>query len=464
MKTKNFDIAIYGAGPAAIFLVNKLSKLKLKIALIEKGDQYKIVNRSPIDKVYGPFTFNKNNNLEFGSSFFGTAAYWQKKGVGGKFGKFDENDILDKWPINFSKLNEKYEDIIKEISNIHSIKNDFLELDDYGYFEVLKKNFKVIHTSGSLSYNFKKIIDNYKRKILSSKNISYLENCELIDFEYSFEKKKILNSKCRYKNNEIIKVESKAHILSLGCLENNRLLLNVFKNQKKYLNQYNFGKKIMFHPNITLGKYKYDNFIFINRLTKKNDNKKKILTFKEKNFKNKKDLNSAINFSINEYRSKNKYYNLFYKFFKFTNEINVFLNFEHLPYDKSSLSLSTKIDENGLNKINIFSSISDENIQLVKEKYSFYVSELKKINLGNGLFFNNNFEINFETNNHHHGGLIFSNSNSPVNPDFTLKNFDNLYINGSSIFPTSSVYGPTFTIIACSYILYDNLCKRLNFK
>ena len=127
MKIKNFDITIYGAGPASIFLVNKLSNLKLDIALIERGNQNQISNKSFIDKVNGPFVFYKNNNLETASSFFGTAAYWGEKSVGGKLQKFEETDILDKWPISFSYLNEKYNEIIKEIANIHNIDNDFLK-------------------------------------------------------------------------------------------------------------------------------------------------------------------------------------------------------------------------------------------------------------------------------------------------------------------------------------------------
>ena len=50
----------------------------------------------------------------------------------------------------------------------------------------------------------------------------------------------------------------------------------------------------------------------------------------------------------------------------------------------------------------------------------------------------------------------------PVNEDFTLKDFNNLYINGSSLFPSSSIYGPTFTIIACSLMLSDIITKKLD--
>ena len=47
--------------------------------------------------------------------------------------------------------------------------------------------------------------------------------------------------------------------------------------------------------------------------------------------------------------------------------------------------------------------------------------------------------------------------------DMNCKVFDlsNLYISGSSVFPTSSVVNPTFTIIALSLRLGDYLKRRL---
>ena len=72
------------------------------------------------------------------------------------------------------------------------------------------------------------------------------------------------------------------------------------------------------------------------------------------------------------------------------------------------------------------------------------------------------FLINFETNNHHHGGLTFGNSSTnPVNKNLQFKTLKNLYVNGSSIFPNSSIYNPTFTIIAFANRLSNFIYKKV---
>ena len=66
----------------------------------------------------------------------------------------------------------------------------------------------------------------------------------------------------------------------------------------------------------------------------------------------------------------------------------------------------------------------------------------KKINLT---------DIKFETNNHHHGGTLIGSNNyskNPLNNDLRHKKIKNLFVLGSSVFPSSSVYNPTLTIIA----------------
>ena len=61
--------------------------------------------------------------------------------------------------------------------------------------------------------------------------------------------------------------------------------------------------------------------------------------------------------------------------------------------------------------------------------------------------------INFETNNHHMGGLYIGREKSPVDQNFRLRGFNNLYITGSGLLEKSGLSGPTLTIIALSHIL-----------
>ena len=67
------------------FLISKLLKQDLKVALIEKSDLNNITEFNSIDETYGPFKFYKNNNRERVGAFLGTTSLWKQPGVGGKF-------------------------------------------------------------------------------------------------------------------------------------------------------------------------------------------------------------------------------------------------------------------------------------------------------------------------------------------------------------------------------------------
>tara|TARA_X000000950_G_C13565725_1_gene517422 strand:+ start:364 stop:645 length:282 start_codon:yes stop_codon:yes gene_type:complete len=74
--------------------------------------------------------------------------------------------------------------------------------------------------------------------------------------------------------------------------------------------------------------------------------------------------------------------------------------------------------------------------------------------LGNSFFIKSEkTTIDFETNNHHMGGLYIGKEKSPVDESFKLRGFNNLYITGSGLLEKSGTTGPTLTIMALSNIL-----------
>ena len=64
---------------------------------------------------------------------------------------------------------------------------------------------------------------------------------------------------------------------------------------------------------------------------------------------------------------------------------------------------------------------------------------------------------------HHLGGTgLGKNKNtSVVDPDLRLHNNKNLFVTGSSVFPTSGYTNPTFTIIQLSLRLGDHISKKI---
>ena len=110
---------------------------------------------------------------------------------------------------------------------------------------------------------------------------------------------------------------------------------------------------------------------------------------------------------------------------------------------------------------NIFTDFTDKNLNFAKKKYKAYVSLLEQSDICDYQFSKKDFSVNLETNNHHHGGLIFGDKNSaPVDRNLQFKDLNNLYINGSSVFPSGSIYNPTFTIIALADRLSNFILKK----
>ena len=62
-------------------------------------------------------------------------------------------------------------------------------------------------------------------------------------------------------------------------------------------------------------------------------------------------------------------------------------------------------------------------------------------------------------NHHHMGGTIMSNSNNEgvVDKNLKVKNVSNLYVLGSSVFPSGGHFNPTFTIVQLSLRLVKHL-------
>lgn len=460
MKNKviNCDIAIYGSGIAAIFFLIPFLNTNKKIVIFESGSENQKTNMiNTVDKIYGPIKFGLNNIERLGG-FLGTAQAWEQKGIGGKLSKFEDKDFIDnKWPIRLTDLQKFYSSVLKDIKNLINIdlKEDFLIKNNFFNNIFSKKKYKIKYYSTTLSYKFRHLYKVLKKKIINSKNITLLYDHTLFNFNYNLKNKKINFAYVKNKNNTIF-VESKNHIMATGCIETNRLFLNIFKKERALLHKYRIGHKITFHPSLNLGYFKFNKNLKKNKLLKSYNYYKKILIIKLKNFSK---INHAIVVGVDERRKGNFFKRkLIDKFFGYIDKFNITLVFEHMANFRSRISLSKKKDKYGLNYINLYTFFSKQNLYSVNKIKEIYHKNLSKIKI-----FGSNFKIKkeliaYETNNHHHGGVLFGNQNkSPVDKNLRVKFLNNLHVVSSAVFPSSGIYGPTYTIIALAKRLANNL-------
>ena len=486
----NYDVVIIGSGPAGISTAEKLISSNLKVLIIDSGNDVEIKNyESESWSSKGNFAINFEEERK--KAFFGTTALWKARGIGGHLWEFDKCDFIEnfnnkpynKWNIDFAEITTAYQDA-----------KHFFEMDNDAYSDKFKKtnklgdqwssllkqyDMKIASTFYSQKNYYEQFILKKKKHLLNSNNIDLLFDTSLHKLLLNKDKRKVDKVILMDKNSQLFEVFCKDVIIAAGCFENNSIL---FKFQKQYsIDIKNLGKYITFHPSLCIGKIILDKGQYLN----KNEILKfsKVFLLKDKFINKKLNLNFGINIvpvvkvknirkstlnNINDIKdtlinknffklakmllnfiiygdfihySVNKISNLFLR----TNEIEVNMTFEHLA-DKENCIKFSKNDE----VFSVSSSLSKKNLLMLSEVVKITQDKIFKIFSRFKPLINKYDQIVFETNNHHHGGTIIDtlNISGVVDTNLKLKNFDNIYICGSSTFPSSSIYNPTLTIIA----------------
>ena len=142
------------------------------------------------------------------------------------------------------------------------------------------------------------------------------------------------------------------------------------------------------------------------------------------------------------------------------------LRAEQVPDFNSTISLSNKKDEFGLIKADVKWKMNNIDYNNIKSFNQYLNLDLSKTKLG---FIKNNFDIEDIPNQlwsgaHHLGGTRMSgnNLNGVVDKNMKVFGFNNLYVTGGSVFPTSGLANPTLTIVALSLKLADHIKTKIN--
>jgi choline dehydrogenase-like flavoprotein len=150
----------------------------------------------------------------------------------------------------------------------------------------------------------------------------------------------------------------------------------------------------------------------------------------------------------------------------------VYFQTEHVPNRESRISLSDVKDRLGMPLPAVKVAFTELDIQTVIRAYKIFFERFKKLNKGEISFDENTVrqsvlgEIeNFSSQAHHLGTTRMSNEpiKGVVDSNCKVHGMSNLYIAGSSVFPTGGHANPTLTLIALSLRLADHL-KESNLR
>lgn len=484
------DVCIIGAGPAGITLAMKLRKSGLDVVIAESGGIKKNERANDLNSldIRSNFTY-RDGESERNRQLGGTANLWTGRVVPFVF----DNQMDEEW----NGLKEKVMPFYDDAYRIFGIDP-----------EIQKDHHQTLNTELFAFWADKTERFNHKSELLKrNKRVRIYYNLSCIGRSF-FEDRKVEQMAFVNRKNEEIYIHSNCFVFAMGAIENSRMLLilrEILPEQRKDELQ-NVGKYIMDHPRVWHGKVK--------RLSKQSEvsryqikriaeglyktgirNKPRSARVYCNLMKNRSRLNTLIDYIPSEafeysfrkllmrekgilkgianealkwpliqkseiiYRSLKSYFN----------DDNINKNFnlmtycEQRPREGNGISLTKEKDRIGLQIPRLTNNLHEDELQEVLYFYEYLNEYLL------GLDCEIEYEPKYLSNPVHYtdaahpmGGTRYSSHQNKkvVGEDLSVVGIPNLYITGSSVFPTSSVENPTHLIVSMSCYLAEVLIKK----
>ena len=461
INLKNYPVIIFGSGPAGMTIALELERKKISSLLIEAGqEEYSDDSQDFYNgKIIGDDIANLSSSRL--RQLGGTSGLW------GGWSKPIEDYNLKDWLITKKELN-KYSD---KTCSILNIKKEFNKAKINKYFNQIQ-----------FQYSNVRFADKYKQHIKKSKNIHLILNCQLSHFDG---KNNNVESAICISNNSLKKIKSKFFVLACGGIENSRILLWTKVKSKELINSnLPIGQYWMNHPWIISG------IGVINKKKLKQKLKNSYIDYdgplhfaaKENLLKERKILSAGIYMNAKE---DTKFYKEIIKDIlciapeygkKISHKVfrkdlkcgNIFMNIEE-PADKNNKITLDSFEKDKFNipRVNLHYKQSKKSLYTAKMFLEEFANLCRTEDIGRIALKENIYNLEtFENMGgyHHLGGTRIGNNKltSVVNSSLKIHDMKNLFISGSSNFPTGGYTNPTYTIIQMALRLADNLTNELN--
>jgi choline dehydrogenase-like flavoprotein len=498
------DVAIVGAGAAGISLALELEGHGFSVLLLEGGEsEYSMQSQSLYsgDSTEVPLPYGlEGSRLRF---LGGSTNCW-----GGACGELDDEDFLKRawikfsgWPIKKHNLAEFY----KRAAKFLKLKEPVSHSSEVskGFKEINGMDFRFLSHTSVLRFR-----SEFYSHIESSENIQLLLGANCLDISASIKGDSVKRLKMMGFDNSIIEVKADKFVLACGGIENARLLLNSYEKDSGSLKR-----------NKSTGKYFCDHPIapcasVVGHTSQPEDLSFEVMTairraqsagaplqspFYRLPYeiqKSERVLNAAVQFYEQEPEVSSEMVSLW----KLKNYLvgnsarvkssdvsNVILNplkvlrgirdkkigekrlamrfqLEQSPNPASKITLSESKDRFGMRKASLnwtFSSLErrtiDVLIHYVAKQFSSQGEGVIKIDYALTTD-RDSVPSDLRGGQHHSGTTRMSDSPDSGVVDANLKVFgvDNLYVVGSSVFPTNGWVNPTHTIVALSCRLAEH--------
>ena len=478
------DVCIAGAGAAGITIARELAGENLDVVLLESGGFERNSKTEALNhgRASGNLMDENYSTLSRLRYFGGTTNHWN-----GWCRPLDKIDFQKRdwvpdsgWPIS-KELLEPYYRLAESVVEI----NSFDEIDKKQYIKNASGEDGVVPApyfqfSPPTRFGVK-----YREELINSDNIKVLINANLTNIRLSENKKSVSQVFIQSLNSRQCNISPRCFILACGALENPRILLNCRDDIQYGLGNQNgvVGKYFMEHPHdgqpgmiIGLDDFKPDSGSFLNHFQQSEINGVRVaaaLTLPEKIQQEKKLLNISFqnrNERMLEQGNDDFFYSSVAKLSGLSQQnidkskpyvSHLYIRGEQIPHESNRVSLAEDKDALGLQRIKVRYNISTK----VVENYRKSLSELSKLL---GINYNTRMTIELDDRRdltlfYHPMGTTRMHEKSEkgvVDKDCKVHGVSNLYVAGSSVFPSSGYANPTLTIVALAIRLAEHLKNR----
>ena len=487
-----YDICIVGTGPAGISVAKKLLDSGLKVVMLESGGMVP-------ESEYQQLTKGENSGPSFLSldasrlrCFGGASVLWAGVCAPFKSDDFEKKSFLplSGWPISIDDLKVYYKEAAKMLGISYEKfynKTFFRDtLNGISFKQFDRKNSfltgNVFQISNSKNRDFGA---KYKNEFESSQNIDVLFHSTVTQLNLNTEGSEVESVSIADLIGNKATVKANQFVLACGALENPRILLASNSYYEEGIgNSSGFvGACFMSHPGVqNVGEvYRTSDEQCIDKDKYKADYYVAFEMSSKQRLKHKTLRHSLSIYQFRGLASPSTYISgrIFSQFDKLLdkfgflssvkqtvcklsgtylpNTLELDVGLEQPPRLSNNVSLHTTNDALGVPKIDMYwDSLSEIEKRTVVTSAETLARELGVLNIGHVKYKSEfltgkSYKFNDPVN-HHIGTTRMSNNPETGVVDKNCKVFgiSNLYIAGSSVFSTSSIVNPTYTIIAMS--------------
>jgi choline dehydrogenase-like flavoprotein len=459
-----YDVCIAGSGPAGVTLAMQLQQRGLSVLLLEAGGEYfDEKSQAMFDgQLIGDQGFNMGvNRLRY---FGGSSNHW-----GGFCRPLDDADFRNKvsgvdtaWPIARSDL-EPYLDQARTI----------LEIACFNPDQPLNDMLTHVH----LTYSSVQFANKYRDDLKRAQTLKLCLNACVSN--YVERDGRVVAAQVRDPQNNLYTVRARQFVLAAGGIENSRILLwsNVQNEGRLVRDSSALGKYWMEHPHFTIGEAVLTGDPRIDP----DRRGRAIIAPSEKAQRERQILNCGLRFETADYEgTKRLIGNLacvapglgHWAMKRFGKNLvcgaAIRAAWEQAPVESNQVRLGASRDNLGIPRAQLHWKKSALELRTVRETVLLFSEYLASRNmarvrlrpwvLGNGSFPDDDEQIG----NHHMGGTRMSKvpRTGVVDGNCQVHGLANLFVCGSSVFPSAGHANPTLTIVQLALRLATHMSSQ----